>query len=100
MANQLAGGQTVIWTDGLRFLPEGLQYSAKGFFGRKLPVMIPYSQIHGYDADAGTFHLWIYGKNKPVAKESVALPNFFPGYLLLARLLAARPAAAQLAVSE
>lgn len=100
MAGQLATGRAVIWTDGLRFLPEGLEYRAKGFFGRKPPEMFPYSQIHGYDADAGTFHLWIYGKNKPVAKESVARPNFFPGYLLLARLLAARPATAQLAASE
>jgi hypothetical protein len=63
--------------------------------------MVPYSQIHGYDADAGTFHLWIYGRKKPVAKESVARPNFYPGYLLLFRLLAARSAsAAQSVVGE
>jgi hypothetical protein len=100
MAQQLAVGSAVTWTDSLRFLPEGLEYRAKGLFGRKPPVIVLYSQIHGYDADAGTFHLWIYGKKKPVAKESVARPNFFPGYLLLARLLAARPAGAQLAASE
>jgi hypothetical protein len=100
MAQQLALGRAVIWTDGLRFLPEGLEYRAKGLFGRKPPVMFPYSQIHGCDADAGTFHLWIYGQKKPVAKESVARPNFYPGYLLLARVLAARPATAQLAASE
>lgn len=94
MAQQLAGGRAVIWTDGLRFLTEGLEYRAKWLFGRKAPVIFPYSQIHGYDADTGTFHLWIYGNKKPVAKESVARPNFFPGYLLLGRLLATRPAAA------
>lgn len=100
MAEQLAAGRSVTWTDGLRFLPEGLEYRAKGLFGRKPPVMIPYSQIHGYDADSGAFHLWIYGNKKPVAKESVVRPNFFPGYLLLARLMAARPAETQLAASE
>jgi len=102
MAQQLASGRAVIWTDGLRFLPEALEYSAKGIFGRKPPVMIPYSQIHGYDAESGTLYLWMYGQKKPVAKESVARPNFFPGYLLLARLLAARPSASlsQLAASE
>jgi|GEM_PF-855817 len=102
MAQQLAGGRAVVWTDGLRFLPEGLEYSAKGLFGRKPPIMIPYSQIHGYDAETGTFYLWVYGKKKPEAKESVARANFFPGYLLLARLLANRPSASltQLAASE
>ena len=101
MAQQLAGGSAVVWTHGLRFLPEGLEYCSKRLFGRKPPVMIPYSQIHGYDADGGTFHLWIYGKKKPVVKESVGQPNFFPGYLLLARLLLARSApAGQLAVRE
>jgi hypothetical protein len=101
MAQQLTGGRAVIWTDGLRFLPEGLEYSAKGIFGRKPPILIPYSQIHGCDAETGTFYLWMYGKKKPVAKESVARPNFFPGYLLLARLLAARPeSVSQLAESD
>jgi hypothetical protein len=94
MTQQLAVGRPVTWTDSLRFLPEGLEYTAKGLFGRKPPVMFPYSQIHGCDAEAGTFHLWIYGTKKPVAKESVTRPNFFPGYLLLARILAARPAMA------
>ena len=101
MAQQLAAGRAVIWTDGLRFLSEGLEYRAKGLFGRKPPVIIPYSQIHGCDIDTGMFHLWIYDQKKPVAKESIARPNFFPGYLLLSRLLAARPAvAAQLAASD
>lgn len=93
MAGQFGAGRSVVWTDGLRFLPEGLEYRAAGFFGRKAPVVLPYSQILGYDANQGNFWLWVHGRKKPVVKENMALPNFFPGYLFLARLLAARPAA-------
>jgi hypothetical protein len=100
MARQIAAGRAVIWTDGLRFLPEGLEYRAKAIFGRKLPIIIPYSQMHGCDIDDKKFYLWIYDQKKPVANESTARPNFFPGYLLLSRLLAARPAVAQLAESK
>jgi hypothetical protein len=92
MLQQFEAHQAVAWTDSFRFLPEGLEYRAAGILGRKPPILIPYSQIYGYDADGGTFNLWVYGKKKPVAKENVNKPNFFPGYHLLARLLVNRPA--------
>ena len=94
MAAEFGQGRAVVWTDGLRFLPEGLEYRASGFFGRKAPVLLPYSQILGHDANQGMFWMWAQGKKKPVVKENMALPNFFPGYLFLTRLLAARPATA------
>jgi len=95
MAAEFGQGRTVVWTDGLRFLPEGLEYRASGFFGRKAPVLLPYSQILGHDANQGMFWLWVQGRKKPVVKENMALPNFFPGYMFLARLLAARPVPAR-----
>ncbi|MGE5193833.1 MAG: hypothetical protein ACM3U2_15155, partial [Deltaproteobacteria bacterium] len=49
MAAQFKLGKAVTWTDGLRLLPEALEYRAAGFFGRKAPIVIPYSQISGYD---------------------------------------------------
>lgn len=91
LLEQFAASHAVTWTDCLRFLPEGLEYRAAGILGRKAPVLIPYSQIYGYDADFGVFSLWVQGKKKPVAKENVNKPNFFPGYHVLARLLAAPP---------
>ena len=93
MQAQFASGRTVVWTDGLRFLAEGLEYRASGFFGRKAPVMIPYSQIAGFELDAGVFWLWIAGKKSAAVKENVSQPNFFPGYFLLSRLLSSRPVA-------
>jgi hypothetical protein len=94
MAAEFGQGRSVVWTDGLRFLPEGIEYRASGFFGRKPPIVLPYSQILGHDANQGTFWLWIQGKKKPVVKENMAQPNFFPGYMFLTRLLAARSFAA------
>jgi hypothetical protein len=93
MAAQFALGQTIVWTEGLKFFPEGLEYRAAGFFGRKAPVVIPYSQIFGYDTNQGMFWLWVNGRKKPVVKENMALPNFFPGYIFLVRMLAARSVA-------
>jgi hypothetical protein len=94
MESQFAQGNMVVWTQGLRFLPEGLECRASGFFGRKAPVVYPYSRISGCDANQGTFWLWVNGTKKPVVKENMSQPNFYPGYLFLARLLAARPPAA------
>jgi hypothetical protein len=93
MAAQFARGRTIVWTEGLRFFPEGLEYRAAGFFGRKPPVVIPYSQILGYDTNQGMFWLWVNGRKKPVLRENMALPNFFPGYIFLLRMLAVRPVA-------
>jgi hypothetical protein len=93
MAAQFASGRSVMWTDGLRFFPEGLEYRASGFFGRKPPIVIPYSQIFGYDLNREMFWLWVRGRKKPVVRENLALPNFYPGYVFLQRLLTARPVA-------
>jgi len=104
MAAHFQAGKPVTWTDGLRFLPEGLEYRAAGFLGRKAPVVIPHSQISGYDLHQGMFWLWVHGRKKPVVKESTVLPNFFPGYFFLLSLrnsyhLMAANAAAQAAES-
>lgn len=93
MQEQFVQRKAVSWTDGLKFLPEGLEYRASGFFGRKPPVVIPYSQIVGFDLNQGMFWLWVPGKKSAAVKENTSQPNFFPGYLFLARLIAARPAA-------
>jgi hypothetical protein len=95
MNSQFAQGRAVTWTDGLRFLSDGLEYRAAGFFGRKAPELIRYSQISGYDLHQGMFWLWVHDRKKPVVKENMALTNFFPGYHLLPRVLADRQAASR-----
>lgn len=86
MAELYAQRHTVTWTAGLRFLREGIEYRPSGLLGRKPPVMIPFESILGFDIQQGTFHLWTHGQTKPVIKENVGEPNFFPGYFLLTTL--------------
>ena len=100
MWNQFAQRQAVAWTDHLRFLPEGLEFRPTSLFGRKPPVLIPYSQICGCDSDYGVFCLWVHGQKKPAARENVSKPNFFPGYHLLGRILASAAAGIETATTE
>lgn len=90
LAEILARQGTASWTDGLRFLKDGLEYRAAGLLGRKAPMNIPYAEIHSYDIKQATFSLWTRGSKKPTVKESVHLANFFPGLMLLAQLWPAR----------
>lgn len=90
MAEEFGRGAAVAWTEGLRFLSDGLEHRASGFLGRKAPIMVPYERITAVDVTDGLFHLWVAGQKKPVVKEQVSQPNFFPGYLFLTRLMATR----------
>lgn len=103
MSKQFDAGSTVAWGDALRFFPEGLEYRASGFLRRKAPVMIPFDQIAGIDITDGQFRLWRTGQKGHAVKESVAQPNFFPGYFFLLRLLAterSKPAPAEAAAAS
>jgi hypothetical protein len=94
MAALLSGGGRVEWTGHLTLTPEGLEYQPQRFLlpGRKPPRFFTWSQITGFDASNGAFHAWVAGRKKPVIKESVAMPNFFPGYLVFVQQMAARSA--------
>ncbi|MBM4039834.1 MAG: hypothetical protein FJ290_15110 [Planctomycetes bacterium] len=87
LAEEFAAGRAVTWTQALRFLPEGLEYRAQGFLGRKDPVVIPYGQIANYDIQQGEMMLWAEGAEKPAVREKVSAPNFFPGLRLLEAIL-------------
>lgn len=90
MAERFGRGSPVSWTDGLRFLSDGLEYRAAGLLGRKSPIFVRYEQIAGIDVADGLFRLWVAGQKKPIMKEQVSQPNFFPGYVFLTRLLASQ----------
>lgn len=83
MARELREGSAVRWTPNLRFLPEGLEYTPAGFFGRKDPTVIPYNQISNFELQQGVFHVWTPGKTKSVVQEPVSQANFFPGFYVL-----------------
>lgn len=86
MVRQLAAGQSVPWTQSLVLLPDGLQYRPQGFLGSKPPELLPYERIRGFDMQQGILYVWSHGSEKPVVRQAVSAPNFFPGfYALLAR---------------
>jgi hypothetical protein len=83
MARQLAAGQAVPWTTRLRFLKNGIEHQPRSLFGRKQPVVIPYSDIRAFQLDRGQFYLWTMERPKPVLRQSAGVRNFFPGFWLL-----------------
>lgn len=92
MSEQYFQGGPVAWTDGLRFLPEGLEYRAPGWFSRQAPVMLRYDEIVHTEVSSGVFYAWVNRRAKPAIKEQTGQPNFFPGKLFLSRLLTMQPA--------
>ncbi len=86
MVRQLAAGEAVPWTGDLVLLPQGLQFRPGGFLGRKPPEVLPYERIRGFDMQQGVFFVWSQESEKPVIRQPVSAPNFFPGfYALLVR---------------
>jgi hypothetical protein len=69
-------------------VPEGIEHSAQGFFGKREPVFYPFRDIANFDIQQGFLHVWMRGKDKPVIQEACAEPNFFPGFYLLSMLFA------------
>jgi hypothetical protein len=88
MGQRLAAGEPVPWTERLRFLPEGIERTPGSLFGRKPPVVFPYADVVRHGIDNGKFALWVRGQKKPAFTEAISRRNFFPGYFLLADLVA------------
>ena len=87
MADRIAAGQPVKWTNNLTFLANGLEYRPGGLLGRKAAETLLYSDYHGYGLDQGTFSVYRKGSKKAVMSESASAPNFFPGFYLLQLLM-------------
>lgn len=87
LAQQLTTHGSLQWMPNVRMTPEGLYYKPKGFVGRKKEEeFLSYADVHGFDIQDGTFHVWKKGADKSVIHELTAEPNFYPGYLLLSRI--------------
>src|SRR5262249_6472792 len=69
------------WTDRLRFLPGGLEYTPRSLLAEE-PVTVPY---HLIDYRMENDHLVLYADDgtRKVFKENQGVPNFFPGLMLL-----------------
>jgi hypothetical protein len=91
MSRRLAAREPVRWTKRLRFLPDGIEFHPRSFFGRKAPVVMPFADVASYEIRDGRFMLWAGERKKPVIRESTAAANFYPGYHVLSTLLPLGP---------
>jgi hypothetical protein len=87
MANHLRGDAPVQWTRHLTFVREGIEYKPTGVFRRKEPVFVAFKEVYSYQIHQGTFFLWVRGEQKPVVREAMTQPNFFPGFYLLTTIV-------------
>ncbi len=94
MFHRLERGETVAWTEGLRFRREGLEWTSGGWFTRPTTRLIPYHQIGNTDIQEGHFYLYVLGIRKAVYTTPVSADNFFPGLTLL-DLIRYRPVVGQ-----
>jgi hypothetical protein len=86
MLERLQNNQPVVWTPNLEIHPSGIRYRPAGFFGKKEPIFLPFTQYGGHNLHEGHFHLFEQGKPKSVFNEPCSAENFFPGYFLLVML--------------
>lgn len=83
MANELGEGRPVQWTKNMVFMPQGIQYTPSGFFGKGQTQFLPHENYGGWNMDQGVFYLFERGKPKSVMSENVGEANFYPGFFLL-----------------
>jgi hypothetical protein len=88
MLAELGEGREVPWTNNMTFLPEGLRIVPRGLLGRKEPTMIPFDQIGERIFGQGMLEIHVRGQKKAAIMEQCGVDNFYPGYLLLERILA------------
>lgn len=72
----------VKWTERLRFLPGGLEYSTASLLGDGETVTVPY-HLTRFQIAHGTFYLFTTERASAVCTERTSVVNFFPGLLLL-----------------
>jgi hypothetical protein len=56
---------------------------------------VPLDEVTEFKVDQGLFDVYVAGSRKPIARESTAVPNFFPGLMVFERLLADERTAAE-----
>jgi hypothetical protein len=88
MAAELAQGRAVEWTETMRLRPEGVEHRPGGLLGRlRSPTIISYDSVTQFDIDDGHFHLWVKYQERAILKVETGKPNFYPGLILLERIL-------------
>ncbi len=74
--------EPIPWTAQLRFLPGGLECKARGMLGTDSPITVPF-QLTTYQIVGQYCFIFVVGQAKPIVKELMTGPNFYPGLYLL-----------------
>ncbi|HJT32582.1 MAG TPA: hypothetical protein VJ783_11110 [Pirellulales bacterium] len=87
MNEQLAAEGAVAWAASLTFLAHGLEHYPAGLLGRKDATFIPYSSCRHLQITDGVLKIFDLRSDKPLFSLKTSEENFFPGYLVLRRLI-------------
>jgi hypothetical protein len=86
MNQRLLSGESVRWTEGMTFTPEGLQVDiAGGILSKAKNRKISYYNCL-FSLNEGYFFLFKRGGKDAIYSLPVSASNFFPGYMLLNQL--------------
>jgi hypothetical protein len=81
-ALSLERGEEVEWCAKHTLTPKGLRMKS----GRRKGEVVPYASIDRYALDGGWLSLWIRDEKKPFARVIISAPNFWPGFMLMAKM--------------
>lgn len=87
MSERLAAEGAVAWTNRLTFLAHGLEHYPAGVLGRKDATFVPYTSCRHLQISDGMFKVFDLRSDKPIFSLKTSDENFFPGYLLLRRMV-------------
>ncbi len=86
MKRRLDTGESIRWTEGMLFTPEGLQIDvAGGILNKAKSRKLPYVNCL-FSLQEGYFYLFKRGGKDPLYTLPVSATNFFPGFMLLNQL--------------
>jgi hypothetical protein len=93
LQERLQRGESISWTPRMRVTPRGIDiipapwWEDLGALFQRRPTSAPWEQIDKTRIDQGYFELWIRGTKSPAIRVSAQLPNFQPGWMIVAGIV-------------
>lgn len=78
-------GESVSWLDGVRFTPDGLAITPRGFLGSKEELTLPFKSVV-VEFSNGTCYFSDRAGKRSLLRVPSSTPNLFPGLFLLTQL--------------
>lgn len=87
LADKLLAGETVQWAGAATMSEQGLTPNR----GKYKKTLVPYTEIDRESAKEGSFFLYRRGDERSFVTVPMAVTNFWPGMVLLHRMIGANP---------